>query len=156
MGDLRNVASDFHLMRGFLHDIDADVFADSVYDSSLLTSSCFSKIVSFFEQPAAMYIIVYLGHGQRGSGDWRMSDGTMSLDDILQLWHARPDHVATPKPALFVYMDSCYSGAWANKAQQLRVADLAIQTSCSDNERAVDGRFTPLWIEFQTGRVPAS
>ena len=52
-------------------------------------------------------------------------------------------------------MDSCYGGAWVKKAYQLRTANLIMQTSCTEGERATDGRFTPLWLEIQGGDVPA-
>ena len=50
---------------------------------------------------------------------------------------------------LIVYVDACFSGHWALKAQQLSLRDVIVQTACSHMETSLDGVFTKVFVDFQ-------
>ena len=50
---------------------------------------------------------------------------------------------------LVLYIDSCFSGHWAVKAQQRRLPNVIVQTACSDTETSIDGVFTQAFVDYQ-------
>lgn len=156
--DLAAVVSDFSYFCDFFRkDRQADVLAGSVHDAELSRAQCLQKLRRAFQELADVHIIAYFGHGQEQTGDWQMSDGLLCFEDLLQAWQERAlEGSGISASLLLVYLDSCYSGAWVEKAQRRVLLDVFIQASCNTHEVSVDGRFTPLWIEFQGGCVPAS
>lgn len=153
---LNNVVNDFQCLRSFFQQTKrADVVAGSAYDATLSVGACLEKLEAFVDEAASVYVIAYMGHGEEGTGDWKMADGKLTFEDLTKIWNARQRCERVDVPVLLVYMDSCFSGIWVKKAQQHRLRDVFVQASCGFDERAVDGRFTPLWIEFQGGALPA-
>jgi hypothetical protein len=53
---------------------------------------------------------------------------------------------------LILYIDACFSGHWALKAQQLCLPNVIVQTSCSDTETSLDGVFTKAFVDFQNSK----
>jgi hypothetical protein len=54
---------------------------------------------------------------------------------------------------LVLYLDSCFSGHWAVKAQRLRLPNVIVQTACSDTQTTLDGAFTKVFVDFQNHPV---
>ena len=57
--------------------------------------------------------------------------------------------------SLVRYVDACYSGHWALKAQQMSLPNVIVQTSCSDAETSLDGVFTKAFVDFQNSQGAA-
>ena len=51
--------------------------------------------------------LVYLGHSEEGTGNWCFKDGTISFQEIFDLYR---EHC--PRKCLFITSDCCYSGQW--------------------------------------------
>jgi len=115
--NLMHVVSDSHLVRDFFQQSGrADILAGSVYDAQLTTSACCQKVATSLQEPATVYIIAYFGHGELGTGDWKMSDGTVSFEDVIKMWELRKAASGHATATLVLYMDSCHSGNWVLKA----------------------------------------
>jgi len=65
----------------------------------------------------ARFDIYYSGHGYRGSGRWVFSDGGVGLRDVMKLWRKR--RTAHISQRLWLWMDSCHSGAWLDEFEGL-------------------------------------
>src|SRR6185312_9307137 len=102
-----------------------------------------------------VFAVCYLGHGKgvpgdaKSSGDWVLSDGTVSMNDVLTLWRSsKAVKAGTERKGgrahLYVYMDSCHSGAWVDAAAAMKPAleDVTIQASVKASIRAADSAFT--------------
>jgi len=58
--------------------------------------------------------VSYIGHGKKNHGDWCFSNGSISLQEILQLF--RPEE----EFRLLVLSDCCFSGKWAVNLRKYR------------------------------------
>jgi len=136
----------------------------------------FFRICSTATDPHAVFVVAYLGHGHSGSGNWIMKDcdttgadeddvSTISLNDVVKEWQR-----CQPKPSsssssgssgftlhiesahhLVVYLDSCHSGAWVERAaadSKQMPPRVHIQSACDAATRAVDGAFTRNYLQF--------
>ena len=52
-------------------------------------------------------VVRYLGHSEEGTGNWSFKDGTISFQEIFDLY--RRHHLSKP---LYIHSDCCYSGNW--------------------------------------------
>ena len=121
---------------------------------SILTKECIlSTVRKWFGKAASekgkqRVIIYYTGHGWKGSGDWVCLDEiggmcSISIFDILDI--AIEEGF---KQGINIITDSCYSGHWVIKIQELFLNDnkytgkfeyLYIDTSCKPDEPAIWG-----------------
>ena len=68
-------------------------------------------------------MLYYTGHGEIGTGNWCLSDGTIGIQEIVQ-WV--PEGCEKPT----ICSDACYSGAWANYCAQQGVEGLQCLSAC--------------------------
>ena len=61
-------------------------------------------IISLLIPPA---MLIYLGHSEVGTGNWCFKDGTISFQEIFDLYRR-----CSPGKALSIQSDCCYSGNW--------------------------------------------
>jgi len=155
--DLIQVFNDVALlMKFFSSSFGYEISADSGCAASWKKTKALEIIQQFFDQPdTEVCVLIYCGHGEAGTGNWMMDDNkTISFPDILRLWKLSRSNVQQSQPPLFrhllLYLDSCYSGHWCDLATRMNVPDVSIQASASAEQRAGDGVFTKLWIEFET------
>ena len=144
--DLHALPSDFKALHDFFGRC---MVPGSVYDSGLDANACLAKLRTFFTWPLPMHIVYFLGHGRESDGAWKLTSATcLTFADIITAWDQ-----ATFGKRLFIISDSCYSGKLCVQAARLYRQSVFVQASCDINEAAVDGRFTPGWIDLQNGRT---
>ena len=96
-------------------------------------------------------LIWFAGHGEEGTGDWVFSDGSITFEEISQLYGE-----LFFNRILYIVCDCCYSGRWVTKlAKQLDEMGigacghqakkvgffLKVIASCEEEERAIDGYY---------------
>ena len=59
---------------------------------------------------ASPAVLIYLGHSEEGTGNWCFKDGTISFQEIFDLY--RRHH---PGKLLSIIPDCCYSGNWVRE-----------------------------------------
>ena len=85
----------------------ADLFKVSESPVGKLTSCCgFVKLIIMVSLPQTV-AINYLGHSEKGTGNWCFCDGTISYSDIVDLYRKH-----CQGKLLTVQSDCCYSGQW--------------------------------------------
>ena len=103
-------------------------------------------------------IIWYTGHSEQGTGDWCFKDGTISFQQIFDLYRA---HFSGRY--LGIISDCCYSGKWVHacvetldnmgippcghKAKELGLM-ININASCQPDQRAGDPCYSVEGVEF--------
>jgi hypothetical protein len=75
-----------------------------------------------------------------------MTDLALIIALILQL---QKSAACKDDRRLILYVDACYSGHWALKAQQMSLPNVIVQASCSNAETSLDGVFTKAFVDFQ-------
>ena len=55
-------------------------------------------------------MLIYLGHSEVGTGNWCFKDGTISFQEIFDLYRR-----CSPGKALSIISDCCYSGNWVRE-----------------------------------------
>mmetsp|Transcript_63269 Transcript_63269/g.135984 ORF Transcript_63269/g.135984 Transcript_63269/m.135984 type:complete len:289 (+) Transcript_63269:95-961(+) len=107
----------------------------------------------FADDSIEVAVIYYSGNGagaEEHSGDWCFKAAHrplfISWQQVIDLWDARPN---CRRPAkLFLAMDSCHSGAWAQLAGPRD--DVCVQAACRASEKATQvaggGVFTQRWL----------
>ena len=58
-------------------------------------------------------IIWYMGHSEEGTGDWCFKDGTISFQEIFDLYMTH-----SPGRLLYIISDCCYSGNWVHRCTE--------------------------------------
>ena len=103
-------------------------------------------------------IIWYTGHSEQGTGDWCFKDGTISFQEIFDLYRA---HFSGR--LLYIVSDCCYSGKWVHtcaetldnmgippcghKARELGLM-IKIYASCQLDQRAGDPCYSVEGVKF--------
>ena len=103
-------------------------------------------------------LIWYTGHSEQGTGDWCFKDGTISFQEIFDLYRA---HFSGR--LLCIVSDCCYSGKWVHtcaetldnmgippcghKAREQGVM-IKIFASCQPNQRAGDPCYSVEGVQF--------
>ncbi len=125
---------------------------------------------------ADTFLLCYSGHGHRDGGKWCCGDDSyVTFEQVVDLWQVclLMTHCASAASSLtflkrsgacqdghrlILYVDSCFSGYWAVKAQQRRLPNVIVQTACSDTETSIDGVFTKAFVDYQNkpGAPPTS
>jgi len=76
-------------------------------------------------------ILYYTGHGEIGTGNWCFADGTISIQEILDML---PERNYYP----MIFSDACYSGHWANFCLGMNIAGFHCLAACPDYSKAID------------------
>ncbi|XP_020608062.1 uncharacterized protein LOC110046712 [Orbicella faveolata] len=76
-------------------------------------------------------ILYYTGHGELGTGNWCFDDGTISIQEILDM---RPEGAYYP----MIFSDSCYSGHWANFCLKKNITGFHCLAACPEYFKAID------------------
>jgi len=135
----------------FLHGINRDfVNIEDTIDkgSQLLTfhnrlnsldasrQDVFTKIKNLFDvckKDKTQPVLYYTGHGETGTGDWCMSDGTIRIQEIVNM---------LPEGCLYpmIFSDCCFSGHWANFCIRKRINDFHCLAACPAHNTALDSK----------------
>ena len=76
-------------------------------------------------------LLYYTGHGEIGTGNWCFSDGTISIQEILDML---PGGTYYP----MIFSDACYSGHWANFCLERNIAGFHCLAACPEYCNAID------------------
>ena len=110
-----------------------DLF-NTVKDLSLTKSEASRRIVKLFDmcrRKRFQPMLYYTGHGETGTGNWCFADGTISIQEILDM---------LPKRTLYpmIFSDTCYSGHWANFCLLEEIPGLLCLAACPEYSKAID------------------
>ena len=93
------------------------------------------------------------GAGAEKSGALQLPGGSVSFDDIMELWSLyRPSKRSV---LLFLLVDTCHSGAWVQAAKERSLKDVVVQSSCRESESSLEGAFSKWWSALQIRDVHA-
>ena len=93
------------------------------------------------------------GAGAEKSGALQLPDGSVSFDDIMELWSLyRP---SKRNVFLVLLVDTCHSGAWVKAAKERSLKDVVVQSSCRESESTLEGAFSKWWSALQIRDVHA-
>ena len=128
----------------------------------------------FAQEDIKVFVIYYSGHGTP-SGDWAIGRTNRSgqqiaevitAEELLSLWRAQPGchccHSPEPRDAhLIVIADSCHSGAWVLKIDELKWnvhnVNVSMVASCKAEETCTDtlngGDFTAHLLQEPGDRI---
>ena len=152
--DLQGVTSDFHEWNQFLKNRRVTVSDHSVCDSRLTREDALERIWGLFRVFAHNYLVIYLGHGRKGSGNWEMRDNAVvTLLDIESAW-LQLGYVRHLKNTATIVCDSCYSGKWPLFATSLQIPGLQIQSAVDGDTLARDScpTFSHIFLQMQEGQ----
>ena len=98
--------------------------------------------------------LYYSGYGERGTGNWCFSDGTVSLKEVLDTIQSVNHYNKKKIKRIVIYSDCSYSGNWTDdlrKYKQLNTTNLSItiNAACDSGFRAWD---TPKGAMFTLGQ----
>ena len=108
---------------------------NTVKDLYLTKSTACRHIRSLFKacrRDRVKPILYYTGHGEIGTGNWCFSDGTISIQEILDMLGTG----GTYYPMIF--SDACYSGHWANFCLEKDIAGFHCLAACMEYSKADD------------------
>ena len=100
----------------------------------LTKSDAINKIRKLFDdckQNGAKPMLYYTGHGEVGTGNWCFHDGTISIQEIL-------DMVPEGERYPMIFSDACYSGHWANFCLNKKIKGFRCLAACPDYSAAID------------------
>ncbi|XP_068670715.1 uncharacterized protein [Montipora foliosa] len=130
-------------VRPYLHNI--------VRDLQLTKSHALAKIRDLFHVckiKKSKPMLYYTGHGEVGTGNWCFHDGTISIQEILDM---------VPKKMLYpmIFSDACYSGHWADFCFREGIAGFHCLAACPFYSKAVDTKDQGGDLTlFMTGKKP--
>ncbi|XP_068670212.1 uncharacterized protein [Montipora foliosa] len=124
---------------------------NTVKDLQLTKSHALAKIDTLFvecKRNRKKPMLYYTGHGEVGSGDWCFHDGTISIQEILEMVQ---EGMLYP----MIFSDACYSGHWADFCCKENIFGLYCLAACPSYSKAVDtkGEGGDLTL-FMTGKKP--
>ena len=128
---LSGVAHDLANMEGV---VGSNLF-NTVKDFYLPKSAACDHIRRLFDacrRDRVKPILYYTGHGEIGTGNWCFDDGTISIEEILDMLGTG----GTYYPMIF--SDACYSGHWANFCLKKDIAGFHCLAACMEYSKAVD------------------
>ena len=100
----------------------------------LLKSDAIANIKAFFEeckQKKSHPMLYYTGHGEIVTGNWCFNDGTISIEEILDMV---PEDVYYP----MIFSDACYSGHWADFCLNKGIPGFHCLAACPYYSKAID------------------
>ena len=90
--------------------------------------------------------------GEGTDGNLQLDDGTVSCKDVIQLWRNRR-RLALPSAILFLLLDFCHSGAWADFSTSLAPElGVCVQAACSASGKTPDCRSPKFGSKRSKGR----
>ncbi len=94
------------------------------------------------------FLLCFVGHGTKGSGDWVLSDGVIDLQDLLNAWHSSAQQ-RSAHSELVLFLDCCYSGQWVRRCEQLRdsLVSVTVQASTQPHVESFSG-FIPAYLKY--------
>ena len=107
---------------------------NTVKDLYLTKSEALGKISNFFDvckRKEVQPMLYYTGHGEIRTGNWCFHDGTIGIQEILDLL---PGGIYFP----VIFSDACYSGHWANFCFQKKIQGFHCLAACPEYSHAVD------------------
>jgi len=107
---------------------------DTVKDLYLTKSSASDQIRKLFDickRDGVQPMLYYTGHGEIGTGNWCFDDGTISIQEILDML---PGGVYYP----MIFSDACYSGHWANFCLKKNIPGFHCLAACPEYSKAFD------------------
>ena len=107
---------------------------NTVKDLYLTKSTASDHIQKFFDickRKQVKPILYYTGHGEIGTGNWCFADGTISVQEILDM---RPEGTYYP----MIFSDACYSGHWANFCLVKSIPGFHCLAACPEYSKAID------------------
>ncbi|CAE7256770.1 unnamed protein product [Symbiodinium necroappetens] len=127
-----------------------EVHPESIHTARLKQSDCFRRFQAFFSGQHDFFFVAV--QGESADGKLQLHDGTVSCEDVLQLWRNRR-RLALPPAILFLLLDFCHSGAWVDVCKrQAPEPEVFVQAACSAGGATPDnyeGSFTQKWIKAQ-------
>ena len=111
-----------------------DELFNTVKDLYLTKSTASDHIQKFFDtckRKQVKPILYYTGHGEIGTGNWCFADGTISVQEILDM---RPEGTYYP----MIFSDACYSGHWANFCLVESIPGFHCLAACPEYSKAID------------------
>jgi len=118
----------------------------------LFKSEVLASIALFFAQDChpIHFVVYFSGHGNRQTGNWILTDGEITLQDIYDLFIS----YAPLASCISIIADCCHSGSWVDQLTSrpldLDINRLSIQASCQRDEvcwdTKVGGLFTKSWV----------
>ena len=121
---------------------------NTVKDLFLTKSAAFEHIMRLFDvckREDFHPMLYYTGHGEIGSGNWCFADGTISIEEILDML---PEETYYP----IIFSDACYSGHWANFCLNEDIDGFSCLAACPEFSTAIDTKGT-LTFNFYSGYV---
>ena len=76
-------------------------------------------------------MLYYTGHGQVGTGNWCFDDGTIGIQEIVDIL---PADCYYP----LIFSDACYSGHWANFCLDKDIGGFQCLAACPEFATALD------------------
>ena len=132
-----------------------DKLFNTVKDLYLTKSTASDHIQKFFDTcklEEVKPILYYTGHGEIGTGNWCFADGTISIQEILDM---RPEGTYYP----MIFSDACYSGHWANFCLVKSIPGFHCLAACPEYSKAIDtkGLLSPssiyISVKFERSEV---
>ena len=127
-------------LSGVAHDlanmeaaVESNLF-NVVRDLYLTKPAASGHIQRFFDtckREGVKPILYYTGHGEIGTGNWCFADGTISIQEILDML---PGGSYYP----MIFSDACYSGHWANFCLKTNIAGFHCLAACPNYCKAID------------------
>ncbi len=147
--------ADYAAISRFLRETcEVAIHPSSTHNSQLGQAECLRSLASFFASHHDLFIVAIQGEG-REDGTWELADGkTLSCQDLLQVFIAR-ERLGLKPALLFVLLDFCHSGAWANFCAKMSAKRVVMQVACSAVGKTIDSydkSFTKVWVEVQLER----
>ncbi|CAF3669596.1 unnamed protein product [Rotaria socialis] len=150
---LAGVLLDIRHMQNLLDKKCVEMY-DAFYRHRFTKQEALQAISTFFarDPPSQVYMVYYSGHGERLTGNWVFTDGTISYDEIISMWCQSGK---SENYGLWIISDSCFSGQWIQTAHHLNTSNcMFIRMLCSSEANKVSydtsegGDFT---IKFTQG-----
>ena len=107
---------------------------NTVKDLYLTKSAALGHIRTLFDickREQVKPILYYTGHGEIGSGNWCFADGTISIQEIVDML---PGGTYYP----MIFSDACYSGHWANFCLEKNITGFHCLAACPEYSKAID------------------
>ena len=107
---------------------------NTVKDLYLKKSAALGQIQKLFDKCKSAGVkpmLYYTGHGEIATGNWCFADGTISIQEILDM---RPEGMYYP----MIFSDACYSGHWANFCLQKNIPGFHCLAACPEYSKAID------------------
>ena len=117
-----------------MEDVVGTKLFNTVKDLYLTKKLALRHIKRFFKQcehTNAKPMLYYTGHGEIGTGNWCLADGTISIQEIFDM---------IPGDCFFpmIFSDACYSGHWANFCLRKDIPGFHCLAACPEYSTAID------------------